>query len=110
MQNIVGAPSPNRSFWTMAVEAQLYLVFPLLLLMVRRVGGASPWSPPSRSSWRRWGSSARTSTALDTFVIQSAPDLAALFAIGILAAGIVGASKARRRGRGPGWRSPPRRP
>jgi peptidoglycan/LPS O-acetylase OafA/YrhL len=33
---------------------------------------------------------------LDTFVIQSAPDLAALFAIGIMAAGIVGASRARR--------------
>ncbi len=39
VQNIVGAPSPNRSFWSMAVEAQLYLVFPLLLLMVRRVSG-----------------------------------------------------------------------
>src|SRR4051794_40211938 len=38
VQNLVGAPSPNRSFWSMAVEAQLYLVFPLLLLMVRRWG------------------------------------------------------------------------
>jgi peptidoglycan/LPS O-acetylase OafA/YrhL len=33
---------------------------------------------------------------LDTFVVRSAPDLAALFAIGILAAGIVTASRARR--------------
>ena len=33
---------------------------------------------------------------LDTFVIQSPPDLAALFAVGILAAGIVSASQARR--------------
>jgi len=33
---------------------------------------------------------------LDVFVIQSAPDLAALFAVGILAAGIVGASGTRR--------------
>ncbi len=33
---------------------------------------------------------------LDTFVIQSPPDLAALFAVGILTAGIVGASQARR--------------
>ena len=38
VQNIVGAPSPNRAFWTMAVEAQLYVVFPLLLLTVRRCG------------------------------------------------------------------------
>jgi peptidoglycan/LPS O-acetylase OafA/YrhL len=33
---------------------------------------------------------------LDTFVIQSPPDLAALFAVGILTAGIVGAGSARR--------------
>ena len=95
VQNLVGAPSPNRAFWSMAVEAQLYLVFPLLLLMVRRwsavamvavvtlvvaaVGVVGPHVP-----------------RLDTFVVQSAPDLAALFAIGILAAGIVTASRARR--------------
>ena len=33
---------------------------------------------------------------LDTFVIQSPPDLAALFAVGILTAGIVSATQARR--------------
>src|SRR5436309_9671142 len=38
VQNIVGAPSPNRSFWSMAVEAQLYIFFPLLLLLVGRFG------------------------------------------------------------------------
>jgi peptidoglycan/LPS O-acetylase OafA/YrhL len=36
VQNIVGAHSPNAAFWSMAVEAQLYLLFPLLLLIVRR--------------------------------------------------------------------------
>lgn len=95
VQNITGAPSPNRSFWSMAVEAQLYILFPLLLLLVRRsratvmlaavtlvvvaVGIAGPHLP-----------------RLDTFVIRSAPDLAALFATGILAASIVTASHARR--------------
>src|SRR5207248_19964 len=38
VQNVVGAHSPNSAFWSMAVEAQLYLLFPLLLLMVRRRG------------------------------------------------------------------------
>src|SRR6202042_3233747 len=38
VQNIVGAHSPNTAFWSMAVEAQLYLLFPLLLLLVRRRG------------------------------------------------------------------------
>jgi peptidoglycan/LPS O-acetylase OafA/YrhL len=95
VQNMTGAPSPNRSFWSMAVEAQLYILFPLLLLLVRRfravvmvaivtvVVGAVGIVGPHVSR-------------LDTFVTQSAPDLAALFAIGILAAGIVGASRARR--------------
>src|ERR1700742_2186939 len=36
VQNIVGAHSPNAAFWSMAVEAQLYLLFPLLLLIIRR--------------------------------------------------------------------------
>jgi peptidoglycan/LPS O-acetylase OafA/YrhL len=90
VQNLVGAPSPNRSFWSMAVEAQLYVVFPLLLLMVRR-----------------WGAVAMVATVTlvvaavgllgpRVFVIQSPPDLAALFAVGIVSAGIVGASRARR--------------
>jgi peptidoglycan/LPS O-acetylase OafA/YrhL len=95
VQNVVAAHSPNGAFWSMAVEAQLYLAFPLLLLMVRR-----------------WGAIAMVATVtlivaavgivgphvgrLDVFVLQSPPDLAALFAVGILAAGIVGASQARR--------------
>ena len=95
VQNLVGAPTPNGAFWSLAVEAQLYVLFPLLLLMVRRwsalvmvaavtlvvaaVGIAGP-----HVSW------------LSTLVIQSPPDLAALFAVGILSAGIVGASSSRR--------------
>ena len=95
VQNFSGAPSPNRSLWSMAVEAQLYILFPLLLLLVRRfqaivmlaavtlvvivVGIVGPHV-----------------SGLDTFVIRSAPDLAALFALGILAAGIVTASRALR--------------
>jgi peptidoglycan/LPS O-acetylase OafA/YrhL len=94
VQNIVGAHSPNAAFWSMAVEAQLYLLFPLLLLMVLR-----------------WSATAMVATVtlvvavvgifgphisrLDTFVIQSPPDLAALFALGVLSAGIVGAGRAR---------------
>jgi peptidoglycan/LPS O-acetylase OafA/YrhL len=94
-QNIVAAHSPNAAFWSMAIEAQLYLAFPLLLLMVRR-----------------WGAIVMLATVtlivvavgvlgphiahLDVFVIQSPPDLAALFAVGVLTAGIVGAGTARR--------------
>jgi len=95
VQNIVGAPSPNRSLWTMAVEAQLYLVFPLLLLTVRRYGGLAMVAAVTLVV-AAVGIVGPHVPRLDTFVIQSAPDLAALFAIGIMAAGIVGASRARR--------------
>jgi peptidoglycan/LPS O-acetylase OafA/YrhL len=92
VQNLVGAPAPNRSFWSMAVEAQLYVLFPLLLLMVRR-----------------WSAIVMVATVtlvvatvelvsshiapLDVFVIQSPPDLAALFALGVLSAGIVAGAR-----------------
>jgi peptidoglycan/LPS O-acetylase OafA/YrhL len=95
VQNITGAPSPNRSLWSMAVEAQLYIVFPLLLLMVRR------WSAIAMVATVTLVVSAvgvvgPHVSRLSTFVIQSPPDLAALFAFGVLAAGIVRASRARR--------------
>jgi peptidoglycan/LPS O-acetylase OafA/YrhL len=95
VQNIVGAPRPNRSLWTMAVEAQLYLVFPLLLLTVRR-RGAIVMIATVTLIVAAVGIVGPQVPRLDTFVIQSAPDLAALFAVGVLAAGIVGASRARR--------------
>jgi len=95
VQNLVGAPSPNRSFWSMAVEAQLYAVFPLLLVMVRR------WGPIVMVAAvtlvvATVGILAPHIPRLEVFVIQSPPDLAALFAIGVASAGIVGASSARR--------------
>ena len=89
VQNLVAAPSPNRSFWSLAVEAQLYVLLPLLLLMVRRwsaavmvaavtlvVAAVATWAPPG-------------------FVTQSPPDLAALFAVGIVAAGVATAGGRR---------------
>jgi peptidoglycan/LPS O-acetylase OafA/YrhL len=95
MQNVVGAPSPNRSFWSMAVEAQLYIAFPLLLLMVRRFG-AIVMVATATLVVAAVGIVAPHVSWLENFVIQSPPDLAALFAIGILTAGIVGASASRR--------------
>ena len=95
VQNVVGAHSPNAAFWSMAVEAQLYLLFPLLLLIVRR------WSAIVMVASvtlvvAAVGIVGPHVAHLDTFVIQSPPDLAALFAVGILTAGIVSAGTARR--------------
>ena len=95
VQNLVGAPSPNRAFWSIAVEAQLYVLFPLLLLMVRRRGAILMVAAVTLVV-AMVGIVGPHVSHLDVFVIQSAPDMAALFAVGILAAGIVGASGARR--------------
>jgi len=38
VQDITNAPAPNGTFWSIAVEAQIYVVFPLLLLLWRSRG------------------------------------------------------------------------
>ena len=41
LQDVVGAPVPNGAFWSIAAEAELYLILPLLLLLRRRAGAAA---------------------------------------------------------------------
>jgi len=95
VQNIVAAPTPNRAFWSIAVEAQLYLLFPLLLLLVRRRGAIAMVAAVT-AVVAAIGIAGPHVAGIDTFVVQSAPDLAALFAVGVLAGGIVIASERRR--------------
>jgi peptidoglycan/LPS O-acetylase OafA/YrhL len=95
VQNLVRTHSPNAAFWSMAVEAQLYLLFPLLLLIVRRRGAIIMVAAVTLVVVAV-GVIGPHVAGLDTFVIHSPPDLAALFAVGMLTAGIVGAGRARR--------------
>lgn len=95
VQNLVRTHSPNAAFWSMAVEAQLYLLFPLLLLIVRRRGAIIMVAAVTLVVVAV-GVIGPHVARLDTFVIHSPPDLAALFAVGMLTAGIVGAGRARR--------------
>jgi len=95
LQNLVGAPSPNRSFWSIALEAQLYLLLPLLLLLVRR-WGAMLMVVAVTLAVAMVGIVGPHVSHLDVVVIQSPPDMVALFALGVLCAGIVGASAAHR--------------
>ncbi len=94
VQNLVAAPTPNRAFWSMAVEAQLYVLLPLLLLMVRR-RGAAVMAAAVTLVVAAVGVIGPHVSHLDVIVIQSPPDLAALFAVGILSAGIVVSSGSR---------------
>jgi peptidoglycan/LPS O-acetylase OafA/YrhL len=95
VQNAVRAPSPNAAFWSMAIEAQLYVLFPLLLLTVRRWGAVVMVAAVTLIV-AAVGILGPHLSHFKVFVIQSPPDLAALFAVGVLSAGIVDASMARR--------------
>lgn len=95
LQDITAAPAPNGVFWSIAVEATLYLAFPLVLLA------------------RRWAGPTATLAAVTVPVIVAGLlfpglssagkatgytlELAPLFTLGALAAGIVSASDRIRR-------------
>ena len=90
VQDAVPAADPNRAFWSIAVEAQLYLVLPLLLLLVRRI------SAPAMVAVVAAVVGVVGLLAPNDALVQFTPDLAVLFAIGVLAAGIVTAGERTR--------------
>jgi peptidoglycan/LPS O-acetylase OafA/YrhL len=94
VQNLVSAPTPNRAFWSMAVEAQLYILFPLLLLMIRR-RGALVMVAAVTLVVAAVGLAGPHVSHLDFIVTESPPDLAALFAVGMLSAGVVSVGGSR---------------
>jgi peptidoglycan/LPS O-acetylase OafA/YrhL len=94
VQNIVSAPSPNTAFWSIAVEVQLYVLLPVLLLMIRR-RGALAMAGAVTLVVAAVGIVGPHIARLDTFVTQSPPELAALFALGIASAGVVVAGARR---------------
>jgi peptidoglycan/LPS O-acetylase OafA/YrhL len=89
LQDLIAAPTPNGAFWSISVEALLYGLLPLLVLMCRRIGPAAmlavvtlpvvvigfavfDGSPPQGDNWL-------------------APHLVPVFAAGVVAAGVVAA-------------------
>jgi peptidoglycan/LPS O-acetylase OafA/YrhL len=85
LQDVVLVPSPNRTFWSIAVEAQLYVVFPLLVLWTRRSAPAMLAAVALPVLALGVGSALDVGGATRV-VAQYTPDLAVLFAVGIVAA------------------------
>lgn len=87
LQDVLGAPSPNGALWSIAVEAQLYAVFPFLLLMVRRGGAAlmvaAALVPVVLIGWFA------TSVPLVHMLLRLTPQFAVLFAIGVAAVRLI---------------------
>src|SRR5262245_40254712 len=87
LQDIFGAPSPNGAFWSIAIEAQLYLVFPLLLLALRRAGAAVMVGLVT-ALVLAIGLLAPDVSLVDK-LMRLTPQFAALFALGLAAAGVL---------------------
>ncbi|HEY2790833.1 MAG TPA: acyltransferase [Micromonosporaceae bacterium] len=95
LQDAIVVPSPNRAFWSIAIEAQLYILLPLMLLTIRHFGRTAMVSTVALAVITL-GLAAPYSAQ-----IQYTLDLAVLFAVGVAAAGIV---RAGERVRGWPWR------
>ena len=89
------AGSPNRAFWSIAIEAQLYILLPLLLLLVRRVSARAMVGLVA-AIVVTVGLLGPHVPLMNSALVKFTPDLAVLFAVGLLAAGIVTASERTR--------------
>lgn len=96
VQDISVVPSPNRAFWSIAVEAQLYVVFPLLILAARRLNAVAMVAFVTAPVVALGIADAADVPATTNLVDQTTPDLAALFAIGVAAASILTTTERRR--------------
>jgi peptidoglycan/LPS O-acetylase OafA/YrhL len=100
VQDLFGSPSPNGAFWSIAIEAQLYILFPLLLL-VRRWWGAAVMLGAMTAIVVVTAAAAPHESHVD-MLMRLTPQFATLFTAGIVAAGILVASD-RIRGLPWGW-------
>ena len=89
------AGSPNRAFWSIAIEAQLYFLLPLLLLLVRRVNARAMVGLVA-AIVVTIGVLGPHVPLMNSALVKFTPDLAVLFAVGLLAAGIVTAGERTR--------------
>jgi peptidoglycan/LPS O-acetylase OafA/YrhL len=89
------AGSPNRAFWSIAIEAQLYVLLPLLLLVVRRVSARAMVGLVA-AIVVTIGLLGPHVPVMNSAVVKFTPDLAVMFAVGLLAAGIVTAGERTR--------------
>src|SRR5215467_37053 len=89
------AGSPNHAFWSIAIEAQLYFLLPLLLLLVRRVNARAMVGLVA-AIVVTIGLLGPHAALMNSALVKFTPDLAVLFAVGLLAAGIVTAGEPTR--------------
>jgi peptidoglycan/LPS O-acetylase OafA/YrhL len=87
LQDVVDSPKPNGAFWSIAVEWQIYFLFPLLLLLLR-------WTGPRRlvaavAALVVTGYLLATHVEVFHRFLNLTPQYLVLFAMGMAAAGVV---------------------
>jgi len=95
VQDVFSVGTPNKAFWSIAIEVQLYFLLPLLLLIVRRVSARAMVGLVA-AIVVAIGLLGPHIALMNTALVKFTPDLAVLFAIGLLAAGIVTAGERTR--------------
>jgi peptidoglycan/LPS O-acetylase OafA/YrhL len=95
VQDVFAGGSPNRAFWSIAIEVQLYILLPLLLLLVRRVSARAMVCLVA-GIVVTVGLLGPHVPLMNTALVKFTPDLAVLFAVGLIAAGIVTAGERTR--------------
>jgi peptidoglycan/LPS O-acetylase OafA/YrhL len=96
LQDAIGSVTPNGAFWSIAVEWQIYFVFPLILLLARRI---SLEAAVAATAAVVLGAHflARTGAPFDK-LDHLTPQFLALFAFGVLAMGAARRGQWVRRG------------
>ena len=102
VQDVFAVGSPNRAFWSIAIEAQLYVLLPLLLLLARRVSARAMVGLVA-AIVVTIGVLGPHVALMNTALVKFIPDLAVLFAVGVLASGIVTAGERTRSRPWAGW-------
>ncbi|MFD8913201.1 acyltransferase family protein [Streptomyces sp. NPDC059575] len=94
-QDVFTAPTPNGAFWSIGVESELYLLFPLLLLVQRKFGAAALVATVTLPvvAWGMWAPGANPVEGANGLT----PHLAPVFVAGMAGAGVVVASERVRR-------------
>lgn len=95
LQDIFVAPVPNGAFWSIAVEAELYVLFPLLLLIRRRSGAVATLAVVIVPVLVIGLRNPNVSTV--DRLTGLTPQLAPLFVMGMLGAGLTAAGERVRR-------------
>jgi peptidoglycan/LPS O-acetylase OafA/YrhL len=94
VQDVINSPKPNGAFWSIAVEWQIYFLFPLFLLIRRRLGAAVLSVTVIAGVVLAY--EAATHAASFSRILNVTPQFTALFVFGIVAAGVVRAGEGSR--------------